>query len=72
MSKSLVFLIVVVVAVVALYGGYWYGGRQGYDKGYDSGLTDAARVQTEAEGAEVKIDTGYTNPYEDVNLNPFK
>lgn len=61
------FLIVVVVAVAAFYGGFLYGGKDGYDRG----LTDAARIQSGAE-PEVQVDTGYKNPYEGVNLNPFK
>ena len=66
MSKSLMFLIVVVVAVAAFYFGYWYGDNSGYDRG----LTDAAQIQSGE--ADVQIDTGYKNPYEEVNLNPFK
>lgn len=57
----------VVAAVAAFYGGYWYGGKTGYDKG----LTDAAKIQSGAQ-PKVKVDTGYKNPYEGVNLNPFK
>ncbi len=69
MSKSLVFLllVVVVVAVAMFYFGYWYGDKGGYDRG----LTDAAKIQS-GTGTEVKVDTGYKNPYEGVNLNPFR
>ena len=66
MSKSSIFLFLVVVAAAALYGGYWYGDK----KGYDRGLTDAVKIQAGQTG--VKVDTGYKNPYEGVNLNPFK
>lgn len=66
MSKSS-FLVLVVVALVVFYGGYWLGNK----KGYDNGLTDAAKIQSGAQ-PEVKVDTGYKNPYEGVNLNPFK
>lgn len=71
MSKGPIFLLLVVIVLAALYGGYWYGDKKGYDRGYDNGLTDAARIQSGAE-AEVQVDTGYKNPYEGVNLNPFK
>lgn len=57
---------VVVAAVVFGAAGYWYGDK----KGYDRGLTDAAKVQ--AAPPKVKVDAGYKNPYEGVNLNPFK
>ena len=67
MSKSLLSLVVVLVALAAFYGGYWLGDKKGYDKG----LADAAKIQSGA-GTEVKVDTGYKNPYEGVNLNPFK
>lgn len=66
MSK-LTFLVLVVVALAAFYGGFWFGEKNGYDKG----LTDAAKIQSGAQ-PEVKVDTGYKNPYEGVNLNPFK
>ena len=65
MNKSYL-IIMVVVVVAALYGGYWYGDK----KGYDRGLTDAAKIQAGKTG--VQVDTGYKNPYEGVNLNPFK
>lgn len=67
MPKNLALLSLVVVALAAFYGGYWYGDKKGYDKG----LTDAAKIQS-GTGTEVKVDTGYKNPYEGVNLNPFK
>lgn len=66
MSKSAFIILLVVVAVVALYAGYLYGNN----KGYDRGVTDAARAQ--AANAPVKVDSGYKNPFEGVNLNPFK
>ena len=68
MSKSLVSLLLVVVAVAAFYFGYWRGDKGGYDRG----LTDAAKIQSGAAETEIKVDTGYKNPYEGVNLNPFK
>jgi hypothetical protein len=71
-NKSLVsLLVVIVVVVVAFYGGFWYGNKEGEKSGYDRGLTDAARIQSAAE-SEVQIDTGYKNPYEGVNFNPFQ
>ena len=66
MFKQAFIIILVVVAIVALYGGYLYGNK----KGYDRGLTDAAKIQAGKTG--VQVDTGYKNPYEGVNLNPFK
>ena len=64
-------VILIVIAAAALYGGYWYGDNNGYDRGYDAGLTDAAKIEAGQE-PEVKVDTGYKNPYEGVNLNPFR
>ena len=58
---------IVVALVIGGLVGYWYGGKRGYDRG----LTDAARIQSGAE-TEVRVDTGYKNPYEGVNLNPFR
>lgn len=66
MPKSTFIIMLVVVAVVTLYAGYLYGSK----KGYDRGLTDAAKAQS-AE-TPIKIDSGYKNPFEGVNLNPFK
>lgn len=51
-------------------GGWWYGNKVGDKNGYDRGLTDAAKIQSGESG--VKVNTGYKNPYENVNLNPFK
>ena len=65
MNKSYL-IIMVVVAAAALYGGYFYGDK----KGYDRGLADAVKIQAGKTG--VRVDTGYKNPYEGVNLNPFK
>lgn len=56
----------IIVLILGAAGGYWYGNKTGYDRG----LTDAAKVSVESSG--VKVDTGYKNPFEDVNLNPFK
>lgn len=67
MSKSLAFTLLVLVAVAGFFAGQKYGDQ----KGYDRGLTDAANIESGAE-AEVQVDTGYQNPYEGVNLNPFK
>ena len=67
MSKELTLLLSVIVAAAALYGSYWYGNMRGYDRG----LTDAAKIQS-GKATEIKIDTGYQNPYQGVNLNPFK
>ncbi len=63
-------MMLVFAAIVALIlgavGGYWYGDKVGYDRG----LTDAAKASAEAPA--VKVDTGYKNPFDKVNLNPFK
>ena len=59
-------LLFVVGLVIGATVGYWYGDK----KGYDRGLTDAAKIQ--AKQPEVKVNAGYKNPYEGVNLNPFK
>ncbi|MDP3696426.1 MAG: hypothetical protein Q8R55_00130 [Candidatus Taylorbacteria bacterium] len=67
MSKSLALILLVLIAVAAFFAGQKYGDQ----KGYDRGLTDAARIQS-AQEEEVQVDTGYRNPYEGVNLNPFK
>lgn len=67
MSKPAFAILLVVVAVVALYAGYLYGNKRGYDRG----LTDAAKAQAAAQ-TKIKVDSGYKNPFEGVNLNPFK
>ena len=69
-GKQITVLLFVVALVLGAMVGYWYGNKNGDKKGYDRGLTDAAKVQ--AEVPQVKIDAGYKNPYEGVNLNPFK
>ncbi len=66
MSKTSFAILLVVVAIVATYAGYLYGNK----RGYDHGLTDAAKAQV-AE-TKIKVDSGYKNPFEGVNLNPFK
>lgn len=61
---------VIVALVLGAAGGYWYGNKVGDRAGYDRGLTDAAKASAQA--PTVKVDTGYKNPFENVNLNPFK
>lgn len=56
----------IVSLILGAVGGYWYGDKVGYDRG----LTDAAKASAEAPA--VKVDTGYKNPFDKVNLNPFK
>ena len=69
-GKQMMVLLFAVALVVGVAVGYWYGNKNGDKKGYDRGLSDAAKVQ--AALPKVKVDTGYKNPYEGVNLNPFK
>ncbi len=61
---------VIVALILGAGGGYWYGNKVGAKAGYDRGLTDAAKIQSG--GTQIKVDTGYKNPFEKVNLNPFK
>ena len=61
---------IIVALLLGVGGGYYYGVKVGDKKGYDRGLTDAAKIQSGA--VKVKVDAGYKNPYENVNLNPFK
>ena len=65
MSKDAV-IILIIVAAAALYAGYWYGDKKGYDRGF----SDAVQAQSQETGAQV--DTGYQNPFEGVKFNPFK
>lgn len=57
---------VILALLLGVGGGWWYGDKLGYDRG----LTDAAKIQSGE--TQIKVDTGYKNPFEDVNLNPFK
>ncbi len=57
---------IVLALLLGSFGGWWYGNKIGYDRG----LTDAAKIQSV--GTQIKVDTGYKNPFEKVNLNPFK
>lgn len=66
-KSSLLWVFAIIIALVlGVASGYYYGNK----KGYDRGLTDAAKAL--AETPAVKVDTGYKNPFEKVNLNPFK
>lgn len=56
----------IIALILGAVGGYWYGDKVGYDRG----LNDAAKISTESPA--IKVDTGYKNPFENVNLNPFK
>lgn len=56
----------IVALILGAVGGYWYGDKVGYDRG----VTDAAKASAQAPA--IKVDTGYKNPFENVNLNPFK
>lgn len=57
---------IVLALLLGAFGGWWYGNKVGYNRG----LTDAAKIQSV--GTQIKVDTGYKNPFEKVNLNPFK
>ena len=61
---------IIIALVLGASGGYWYGNKVGDKSGYDRGLADAAKIQSGE--TQVKIDTGYKNPFENVKLNPFK
>lgn len=57
---------ILIALIVGAAAGYYYGDK----KGYDRGITDAAKAQAGQTGVE--INTGYKNPFEGLNLNPFK
>lgn len=57
---------VILALILGIGGGWWYGNKKGYDKGFD----DA--VKSQSAETKIKVDTGYKNPFEGVNLNPFK
>lgn len=60
-------IIVILVAVAALAAGYFWG--------LSVAKKRAAQVQQTASPtpqAEVQVDTGYRNPFEGVDFNPFK
>lgn len=66
-KSSILWIFAIVVALLlGIGGGYWYGNKVGYDRG----LNDAAKASAGAPA--VKVDTGYKNPFDKVNLNPFK
>lgn len=65
-SKLLWIFAIIIALAIGAASGYYYGDKTGYDRG----LTDAAKIS--AESPAIKVDTGYKNPFEDVNLNPFK
>ena len=65
MTSRDITIILVVIAAAALYAGYWYGDKKGYDRGF----SDAVQVQSQE---SLQVDTGYENPFEGVQFNPFK
>lgn len=66
-DKSFIWIFAVISALIlGALSGWWYGDKTGYDRG----LTDAAKIS--AASPAVKVNTGYKNPFENVNLNPFK
>ena len=67
MTNRNIIIILVAVVAAALYAGYWYGDKQGYDRGF----SDAVQAQA-GEQAGAPVDTGYENPFEGVQFNPFK
>ena len=60
-------IILIVVAGAALYLGYWYGDKKGYDRGFSDAVQQAQLQET-----GTQVDTGYQNPFEGVKFNPFK
>lgn len=61
-------IILIVMAAAALYLGYWYGDKKGYDRGF----SDAVKAQAQSQETGAQVDTGYQNPFEGVKFNPFK
>ena len=53
-------ILLIVIAAVALYVGYLWG----FSKG--KSVSETAGQQ------EIRVDTGYQNPFEGVKFNPFK
>lgn len=77
MNKN-VWIIGVVLLLVGLGAGYWYGSYQAYDKGYQKAVSDAKATQ-EAVAQKAAEDAAKAanpfqaqNPLEGVTANPFE
>lgn len=81
-KKSLIVGIVVVLLVGAGYGGYWYGNKEGVQKGYEAGYAkaeeDISKLQEEAvkKGVEETAKSAnpfeVSNPLEGIETDPFE
>lgn len=80
MDKKL--LIVGVIALLAIFGGYWYGNKVGYAKGDSDGhkraeadikkIEEDAGKKATAEAAKAANPFQVSNPLENVDVNPFQ
>jgi len=77
-TKTNVIIVGVVFVLVGLGLGYFWGGKNGYDQGYQKATADIQATQAEvaekAAGEAAKVANPFqsTNPLEGVSANPFK
>lgn len=68
----------VILLIVGLAAGYWYGSFQAYDRGYEKAVADAKATQeavaqnAAADAAKAANPFQTTNPLEGVEANPFE
>lgn len=80
MSKSAFIILLVILSAAALYGGYLYGNKRGYDRGFSAAKVEAeAAAKKAAEEANPfsqkqtnPLEKVETNPYDKIQFNPFK
>lgn len=77
MNKN-ISLVGIVLLVVGLALGYWYGSQSAYQGGYDKAVADTEAAQQDAaqkaadEAAQAANPFKTTNPLEGVQANPFE
>lgn len=71
-------VVAVVLLIIGVGLGYWFGASRSYDKGYDQAVADARAVEEQA-GARAAQDAAaaanpfeVVNPLEGVEANPFE
>ena len=79
MPKGGFVIILVVIILVAVYGGYLWGNKKGFDGGVVEGRAALLAEQKAQESLGVKIpdqanplESVKTNPFEGIRYNPFK
>ena len=73
-----VIVIAVLALLIGLAGGFWYGGKSGFNKGYSKAEADIKKTQEEASkkaseaAAKAANPFSVGNPLEGVDTNPFE